>query len=199
SVGVDRQRASVDAQHAAELIARGNAAQTTLAGWAAPSLADLLRDLAISAAERAEHLASTTLAEMGGGDLAGEIQANRRASRWLHAALLDGEVNLTLPANVLRSGNGMILGYVSQRYAAATVVAASLLAIGARRGLILSCHQAARQSCRRIAGLIEEVLTRHEAPHELLQWVQWGTGCAAVLEQMSRGGRAVILDNGSIE
>jgi CRP-like cAMP-binding protein len=197
--GAGRRHTSADAKSAAELIAHGSAAQSALAGWADRSLDDLVCDLAVSAAERAEHLASTTLAEAGSGDLVAETRANQRASRRLYDALLRLGADLAQAAGAVRPGNSMTLGFVPQHYGVATTVAATLLAIGGRRGLILSSHQAARQSCRHLARLIDEVLIRHQAPHGLVQWVQWGTGCAAALEQMSDGGRAIVLDDGSIE
>ena len=194
-----RRHASADVESAAELIAHGVAAQSALAGWADRSLDDLICDLAVSVAERAEHLASTELAEVGSGDLVAETRANQRASRGVHEALLRLRADGTQAASAIRLGNSMTLGFVPQHYGVATTVAATLLAIDGRRGLILSSHQAARQSSRHIARLIDEVLRRHEAPPRLVQWAQWGTGCAAALEQMCDGGRAIVLDESSIE
>jgi CRP-like cAMP-binding protein len=190
-----RVAAAQSAEGGAELVARAAAAQQELAAWAGPYVKRLLHDLAFTLAERAEHLASAAAAELG-GDHTAEMLANRRASVEVYAALAR-EANGSSNKCSVTPGVGIVLSFVPQRFTVAAMVAATLLALHARRALILSCHGHTRQVCRHVAALVRGVLARHGALPELVQWMWWGTQRDAAIGRLATGEGAIVLVGGA--
>lgn len=123
-----------------------------------------------------------------------EQGANQQASLAMSEALAHRQMTKSSDRAYKASRHTTVeLCLVPQRYLVATAVATTPLALDAGRALMLSCARAAHQRCRRVARLIAEVLMGHGAPHNLVQWVQWGTGRETALGLMASRGNVVLL------
>jgi len=160
------------------MVARAVKAQKAFTGWSEARVDALLYDLAETVAERAENLAAATVAETGIGNVPDKTIKNRFASREIYRSLAGkpgiGLLRIDKERRVAEIGSpvGVVLGLIPMTNPVATMIFKILIALKGRNALILSCHRNALEVAHQVDELIADVLRRHEAPADLVQWIR---------------------------
>jgi acyl-CoA reductase-like NAD-dependent aldehyde dehydrogenase len=183
------------------MVTRAVAAQHAFESWTEARVDALLRDIAQVIDAHAELLAVAAVRETGLGNVRDKTLKNRLASTGIFAAMAGQPGVGRLGAasggvTELASPMGVIFGLVPVTHPVATFVFKVLIALKARNALILSCHRGAQQVSNQTGELILEVLQRHAAPADLLQWVRARIGRETTLAFMQHPNVALILATG---
>jgi acetaldehyde dehydrogenase / alcohol dehydrogenase len=161
-----------------QLIARARVAQPRIEGWSEARIDALLLALAQTIVDHAEELAAATVAETGMGNVCDKTFKNRIASLGIYEQLVGrigyGTLGFDSQRQVaeVASPVGIVVGLIPATHPVATFIFKTLIAIKGRNALILSPSRRAQQVSNQVGVLIQEVLRAHDAPLDLIQWVQ---------------------------
>lgn len=192
----DRERLAVD-----ELVTRADAAQHAFEHWPEPRVDALLAELAGAVVAHADMLAATTVSETGMGDVADKARKNRFAALVVLDSLAgrvgrgplgpdkDGVTTIASPV-------GVVVGVLPVTNPVATMINKVLICLKARNSLILSPHRDARAVGALALRLMEPVLHRLDAPHDLVQLVSGPPSRRRTELLMQHDGVALILATG---
>ena len=118
-------------------------------------------------------------------------------------AALEGEVGFGLidsddvrRVSEMASPVGVVIGLVPLTNPGPTFVNKTLICLKARNALILSCHRSAQQTGNTFGELIQQVLARHGAPADLVQWIRNRTSRKKTARFMRHEGVGMILATG---
>ena len=183
------------------MVAAAATAQHEFENWSEARVDALLHDIAHTIDAHAERLAGAAVQETGLGNAHDKAIKNRIASIGTYASMA-GQPGVgplrTDPHGVteIASPMGVVFGLVPRTHPVATFVFKVLIALKARNALILSCHRAAQAVTNWTGELILEVLARHAAPANLLQWVRSRVDRETTLAFMRHPDVAFILATG---
>ena len=199
------------AEHAAEdsrdpevdrMVAAAQAAQAEFQTWSEDRVDALLKDIAETVASRAEELGAAELEETHIGNAADKTLKLQFAAMAVYAAL-EGEVGFGLldsddvrRVSEMASPVGVVIGLVPLTNPGPTFVNKTLICLKARNALILSCHRSAQQTGNTFGELIQQVLARHGAPADLVQWIRNRTSRKKTARFMRHEGVGMILATG---
>lgn len=199
------------AEHAAEdtrdpevdrMVAAAQAAQAEFQTWSEERVDALLKDIAETVAARAQELGAAELEETHIGNAADKALKLQFAAMAVYAAL-EGQVGFGLVdvddvrrVSEMASPVGVVIGLVPLTNPGPTFVNKTLICLKARNALILSCHRAAQQTGNTFGELIGEVMARHGAPADLVQWIRNRTSRKKTARFMRHDGVGMILATG---
>ena len=184
------------------MVAAAQAAQREFESWGEERVDALLKDIAETIAGRAEELGAAELAETHIGNAADKALKLQFAAMAVYAAL-EGDVGFGLigaddvrRVSELASPVGVVIGLVPLTNPGPTFVNKTLICLKGRNALILSCHRAAQVTGNTFGELIQEVLARHGAPADLVQWIRNRTSRKKTARFMRHEGVGMILATG---
>lgn len=199
------------AEHAAEdsrdpdvdrMVAAAQAAQREFQSWSEERVDALLKDIAETVSARAEELGAAELEETHIGNAPDKALKLQFASMAVYSAL-EGDVGFGLlgaddarRVAELASPVGVVIGLVPLTNPGPTFVNKTLICLKARNALIVSCHRAAQRTGNTFGELIQEVLARHGAPADLVQWIRHRTSRKKTARFMRHEGVGMILATG---
>ncbi|HTU86111.1 MAG TPA: aldehyde dehydrogenase family protein [Solirubrobacteraceae bacterium] len=199
------------AEHAAEdsrdpevdrIVAAAQAAQAEFQTWSEERVDALLKDIAEAVASRADELGAAELEETHIGNAADKALKLQFAAMAVYAAL-EGEVGFGLldsddvrRVSEMASPVGVVIGLVPLTNPGPTFVNKTLICLKARNALILSCHRGAQKTGNAFGELIQEVLVRHGAPVDVVQWIRNRTSRKKTARFMRHEGVGMILATG---
>ncbi len=199
------------AEHAAEesrdpevdrMVEAAAAAQKEFESWSEDRVDALLKDIAETIAARAQELGALELEETHIGNAADKALKLQFAAMAVYAAL-EGDVGFGLISadDVKRvaehaSPVGVVIGLVPLTNPGPTFVNKTLICLKGRNALILSCHRSAQKTGNTFGELIQEVLARHGAPADLVQWIRNRTSRKKTARFMRHEGVGMILATG---
>src|SRR4051794_21712825 len=183
------------------MVAAAATAQHEFETWSEARVDALLRDIAHTIDAHAEQLAGAAVQETGLGNAHDKAIKNRIASLGTYASMAGqpgvGPLHTDQHGvTEIASPMGVVFGLVPRTHPVATFVFKVLIALKARNALILSCHRAAQAVTNWTGELILEVLARHAAPANLLQWVRSRVDRQTTLAFMRHPDVAFILATG---
>ena len=185
-----------------EMVARAVAAQKAFERWPEERVDALLHDIAGRIADNAEQLADETVQETGLGVVADKVLKIRFASLDVYRILKGKPASGLLRGDVqdgvteIASPMGVVLGLIPVTNPVPTLVFKTLICLKARNALILSCHRNA-QGVESAAGeIIQDVLQKHGAPVDLVQWIKERTSRKTTAMFMRHEGVSFILATG---
>jgi acetaldehyde dehydrogenase / alcohol dehydrogenase len=115
------------------------------------------------------------------GNIRDKTLKNRIASlgMWQHLAGQTGHGAIGFDSQrqlaEIASPVGIVVGLVPATHPVATFIFKTLIAIKGRNALILSPSRRAQQVSNQVGALIQQVLLQHDAPSDLVQWMQAGS------------------------
>lgn len=185
-----------------EMVTRAVVAQKAFEHWPEKRVDALLHDIAGRIADNAEQLADETVQETGLGVVADKVLKIRFAGLDVYQ-ILKGK-----PASGLLRGDeqnqvteiaspmGVVLGLIPVTNPVPTLVFKTLICLKARNALILSCHRNAQGVGSRAGEIIQDVLQKHGAPVDLVQWIKERTSRKTTAMFMRHEGVSFILATG---
>ncbi len=185
-----------------EIVARAVAAQRAFAGWSETRVDALLKDLAEAIASQAAELAEATVNETGMGVVEDKITKIRFGSLDVYKRLAGQTALGTMQTDAQRqiteiaSPVGVVLGLIPLTNPVSTLIFKTLICLKGRNALILSCHRDALGVGNRTGEIIQDVLRRHGAPVELVQWVRERTSRRKTMMFMKHPDVSFILATG---
>jgi acetaldehyde dehydrogenase/alcohol dehydrogenase len=185
-----------------EIVHRAVDAQRAFATWPERRVDALLGDIAETIGERAEQLAVAAVEETGLGNAADKAITNEVGSRGIFREIVGkpgaGLLRLDTRHNVaeLASPVGVVFGLIPRTHPVATFAFKVLIALKGRNALIVSSHRAAQQVCNVTGELIADVLARHGAPVDLVQWLHARSDRETTLRFMRHPEVALVLATG---
>ena len=191
------QEPSVDTTVAAAV-----AAQAQFADWSEAAVDAVLADIAEALVARADELAEATVVETGLGIVADKAFKIRLASQGIYKDLSGKVGHGWIPGNTGASVQemaipmGVVLGLIPVSNPVPTIGFKALICLKSRNALIMSCHRGAAQVAACAGGIIRDVLSRHGAPPNLIQWVQGRTGRRMTSMYMTHPDISFILATG---
>jgi acyl-CoA reductase-like NAD-dependent aldehyde dehydrogenase len=185
-----------------EMVARATAAKREFEGWDEERVDALLGDMAQTIAGAAEELAQATVAETHIGNADHKVMKINLASVGVFSQLqgkpgigaiaTDDDTQVTDFAAPV----GVVFGIVPVTNPVPTIINKSLIVLKSRNALIYSTHRSAGGVGNRAGELIQEVLVKHGAPPDLVQWVRGRTNRRKTQRFMSHPGVGLILATG---
>jgi acyl-CoA reductase-like NAD-dependent aldehyde dehydrogenase len=160
------------------MVARAVDAGQHVANWSEARVDALLYDIATAIAERAEELATATVAETGIGHAPDKAIKNRFGSLTVYESLAGRPANGPIRSDMqigiteIASPMGVVFGLIPMTNPVATLVFKTLITLKGRNALIVSCHRAAQGVGQSAGEIIQTVLEGHGAPRGLVQWVR---------------------------
>jgi acyl-CoA reductase-like NAD-dependent aldehyde dehydrogenase len=189
-----------EATHA--MVARAAAAQKDFAAWPEDRVDALLQDLAQAIADQAEPLAAATVQETAMGVVADKVAKNRFAALAVVKSLVGRPGNGLLPNSAgtgvtgIAAPVGVVLGLLPVTNPVATMVFKTLVCLKGRNAVIFSCHRNAQGVSNQAGTLMREVLRRHGAAEDLVQWIQGRISRRTTAKYMKHPGVGLILATG---
>jgi acetaldehyde dehydrogenase/alcohol dehydrogenase len=184
------------------MVASAADAQRIFETWDEPRVDALLLALAQSVAANAEALAAATVKETKIGNVADKTVKNMHASLGVYQTLAGKPGIGPLGSEAVRGVTeiagpaGVVFAIVPVTNPVATAIFKTLISLKARCSVILSFHHACVAVGNAVCEIMEKVLTQHQAPAELMQWVRKRTGRAKTAKFMSHDGVSLILATG---
>jgi acetaldehyde dehydrogenase/alcohol dehydrogenase len=184
------------------MVASAADAQRMFETWDEPRVDALLLALAQSVAANAEALAAATVKETKIGNVADKTVKNMHASLGVYQTLAGKPGIGPLGSDAVRGVTeiagpaGVVFAIVPVTNPVATAIFKTLISLKARCSVILSFHHACVAVGNAVCEIMEKVLTQHQAPAELMQWVRKRTGRAKTAKFMSHDGVSLILATG---
>jgi acyl-CoA reductase-like NAD-dependent aldehyde dehydrogenase len=184
------------------LVERAAAAQKEFEAWSEKATDRLLHAMARRVYLHAEELALEAVRETGIGNVRDKTIKNRFASMEIYRSLAGriGHGCLSVDKRrrimTLASPMGVVLGLVPATHPAATFIFKVLIALKGRNALILSPSQRAMGVSNQIGELIQQVLSEHGAPLDLVQWVSAKKSRSTASALMVHPGISFILATG---
>jgi acetaldehyde dehydrogenase/alcohol dehydrogenase len=184
------------------MVASAADAQRIFETWDEPRVDALLLALAQSVAANAEALAAATVKETKIGNVADKTVKNMHASLGVYQTLAGKPGIGPLGSDAVRGVTeiagpaGVVFAIVPVTNPVATAIFKTLISLKARCSVILSFHHACVAVGNAVCEIMEKVLTQHQAPAELMQWVRKRTGRAKTAKFMSHDGVSLILATG---
>ncbi len=185
-----------------ELIERAQAAWPLIESWTETRIDVLLQALAQVVSDHAEGFAVDTVAETGMGNVRDKTLKNRIASLGIYQQLAGrighGEISFDSRRQLaeIASPVGIVVGLIPATHPVATFIFKTLIALKGRNALILSPSHRAVQVSQRVGALIQEVLSAHGAPADLVQWLGGGSSRGTTAALMSHPGVGLVLATG---
>ncbi len=146
--------------------------------WPEKKVDILLKDIAETIAGRAEAFAQETVKETGMGVIEHKITKIQFAALDVYKEMSGKHangLNLIDPLSNIQevaSPVGVIFGLIPVTNPVSTIVFKTLISLKSRNALILSCHRNAMGVCNTAGEIIQEILKKHGAPVQLLQWIK---------------------------
>jgi acetaldehyde dehydrogenase/alcohol dehydrogenase len=184
------------------MVASAADAQRMFETWDEPRVDALLLALAQSVAANAEALAAATVKETKIGNVADKTVKNMHASLGVYQTLAGKPGIGPLGSEAVRGVTeiagpaGVVFAIVPVTNPVATAIFKTLISLKARCSVILSFHHACVAVGNAVCEIMEKVLTQHQAPAGLMQWVRKRTSRAKTAKFMSHDGVSLILATG---
>jgi acetaldehyde dehydrogenase/alcohol dehydrogenase len=184
------------------MVASAADAQRMFETWDEPRVDALLLALAQSVAANAEALAAATVKETKIGNVADKTVKNMHASLGVYQTLAGKPGIGPLGSDAVRGVTeiagpaGVVFAIVPVTNPVATAIFKTLISLKARCSVILSFHHACVAVGNAVCEIMEKVLTQHQAPAGLMQWVRKRTSRAKTAKFMSHDGVSLILATG---
>jgi acetaldehyde dehydrogenase/alcohol dehydrogenase len=184
------------------MVASAADAQRMFETWDEPRVDALLLALAQSVAANAEALAAATVKETKIGNVADKTVKNMHASLGVYQTLAGKPGIGPLGSDAVRGVTeiagpaGVVFAIVPVTNPVATAIFKTLISLKARCSVILSFHHACVAVGIAVCEIMEKVLTQHQAPAGLMQWVRKRTSRAKTAKFMSHDGVSLILATG---
>jgi acetaldehyde dehydrogenase/alcohol dehydrogenase len=184
------------------MVASAADAQRMFETWDEPRVVALLRAVAQSVAANAEALAAATVKETKIGNVADKTVKNMHASLGVYQTLAGKPGIGPLGSDAVRGVTeiagpaGVVFAIVPVTNPVATAIFKTLISLKARCSVILSFHHACVAVGNAVCEIMEKVLTQHQAPAGLMQWVRKRTSRAKTAKFMSHDGVSLILATG---
>ena len=185
-----------------DMVARAKAAQREIETWSEERIDALLADIAETVAGQAEALAKAIVEETHIGNVADKTLKNLLASVGVYQSLAGkpgrGPLGPADQRNIvdIASPAGVIVGLVPQTNPVATAVFKTLVGIKARNALILSAHRSALGVMNTTGELMREVIVRHGAPADVVQWIRARTNRRKTARFMAHPDVGLVLATG---
>jgi acetaldehyde dehydrogenase (acetylating) len=196
-----RDRDLISIQEARELAARASAAQKKFAAFSQEQVDIIVEACAKSAAENAEPLARTAVAETGFGNVPDKIVKNTlaavnvpqaiRGMRTVGILREDREKGIVEVASPV----GVVAAVIPSTNPTSTAIYKTLISIKARNAIVLSPHPSAIKCICEAATLLERAALTAGAPEGLIQCLQHTT-LEGTRELMRRPEVGVVLATG---
>jgi acyl-CoA reductase-like NAD-dependent aldehyde dehydrogenase len=184
------------------MVAGAKAAQQEIESWDEERIDSLLADLAQAVADHAEELARDTVEETHIGDVGDKTMKNVFASLGIYQSLAGkpGHGPLGEPSDrgvtKIASPAGVVFGLAPVTNPVATAIFKILIALKARNAIILSFHRACLGVGNKTGEILREVLFRHGAPPDLVQWVKERVDRKKTARFMSHKDTSLVLATG---
>lgn len=185
-----------------EVITKAEIAQRQLLTWSETQIDALLYDLARAVAGQAEELAQMAVQETGIGNVKDKTLKNQIASMGVYETISGrtgyGELshNDSLHTVDIASPIGIVFGLVPVTNPTSTFIFKTLIALKARNAIILSPNRKALKSCKAVGEIIQEVLRQHNAPQDIVQWINERNTRKQVVTFMSHRKVGLVLATG---
>src|SRR5262245_32722377 len=185
-----------------ELVERAQEALPLIDSWPEARIDLLLQALAQAVADHAEELAIHTVAETGMGNVRDKTLKNRIASLGIYKQLAGrighGEIGFDSQRQLVEIASpvGIVVGLLPATHPVASFSVATLIALKGRNALILSPSQRAVRVSQRVGALIQDVLSAHGAPADLVQWRGSGSSRGTTAALMSHPRVGLVLATG---
>ncbi|MBI5835309.1 MAG: aldehyde dehydrogenase family protein [Armatimonadetes bacterium] len=184
------------------MVTAGSAAQAEFAAWPEDAVDAILTDIAAAISADAEALGAAEVAETGLGVVEHKVLKITVACRQTLELLLGrpaaGPVVADPASGVTEvlSGVGVVLGLIPLTNPIPTLLFKTMICLKSRNALIASCHRNAMGVGGRVGEVIRDVLTRHGANPDLLQWIRQRASRATTSAFMTHPGVSLILATG---
>jgi acyl-CoA reductase-like NAD-dependent aldehyde dehydrogenase len=161
-----------------EMISRAKAAQEAFEDWPEERVDALLKDVAEAIAGQAEELGAASVEVTGLGVAADKVQKIRFGSLEVYKALAGQTAAGTTCVDEqgklieVASPFGVVLGLIPLTNPVSTMIFKALICLKSRNALILSCHRGALPVGNQAGEIIQDVLQKHGAPVDLVQWIK---------------------------
>ena len=165
-------------QQVDETVANAVQAQKEFMDWSEDQVDALLKDLAKTISNHAEVLAEASVVESGLGNKTDKIAKIQFASQEVYnviegkpaAGLL--QYNDSNHIQEIATPMGVVLGIIPLTNPVPTMIFKTLICIKSRNALIMSCHRNAMGVGNQAGEIIQDVLVKHGAPVNLVQWIK---------------------------
>jgi acetaldehyde dehydrogenase / alcohol dehydrogenase len=184
------------------MVARSRAAQAEFEGWEEERVDAMLGDIAQAVADRAQELGELTMEETRLGRLEDKVGKIGYASLGVFESLQgkpaagvighDEERQIT----ELASPVGVVVALVPVTNPVETIVNKVLIALKGRNSIVISSHRMAQGVGDSACRTIREVVERHGAPGDLVQWFVKRTSRRKTAKLMRHEGIGMILATG---
>jgi acetaldehyde dehydrogenase/alcohol dehydrogenase len=187
-----------------QMVVLAGEAQRQFETWTEHRVDALLQAVAQAVARNAESLAVATVQETRIGNVADKTCKNLHASLDVYRSLAGkigaGVICRDLERHVteIASPAGVVFAILPITNPVATAVFKTLISLKARCGIILSFHRACLGVGGAVCDIMERVLTEHEAPANLMQWVRSRSSRNKTAKFMGHPGISLILATGSL-
>ncbi|UCD28554.1 MAG: aldehyde dehydrogenase family protein, partial [Planctomycetota bacterium] len=161
-----------------EMIARAVVARKAFEDWSEKRIDALLKDIAEAIADKAQELAEKSVEETKIGVAAHKVLKIRFASLDVYKMLVNKpgmgilKTDDQLKVTEIASPMGVVLGLIPLTNPVPTLVFKTLICLKSRNALILSCHHNAMGVGSQAGDIIQDMLCRHGAPVDLVQWIK---------------------------
>lgn len=183
-------------------VARAVAAQAAFATWPETKVDALLQDIADTIAGQSESFAIDAVQETHMGNVPDKTIKTRFAAEQVARSLVgrtgSGIVHVDENNRITEfaSPAGVVLGLLPVTNPVSTLVFKTLICLKGRNALILSSHRGAAGVCARAGTLVRDVIARHGASADLVQWIQGRTSRHATAMFMKHRDVKLILATG---
>jgi len=161
-----------------EMIQAAGKAFRAFMDWPEDKVDKLLKDIAEAIAGRAEAFAEETVKETGMGVVEHKIIKIRFGALDVFKEMTGKktwglhDIDPDIQIQEISSPVGVIFGLIPVTNPVSTIIFKVLIALKSRNAIILSCHRNAMGVCNTAGEMIQDVLKKHGAPPELLQWIK---------------------------
>jgi len=161
-----------------EMVMRAKAAQAEFETWEEERIEKLLEDIAQEISDHAEDLAADTVSETGMGMVEDKITKIKLGSTGIYENLKGKKATGLISSNegkdVLEFAHpvGIILGIIPCTNPVPTIAFKVLISLKGKNGLIYSSHRRALQVGNKAGELIQNVLKKHGASPDLVQFIR---------------------------
>lgn len=185
-----------------EMVARARAAQAEFADWPEDQVDAILNDLAEAVVARAEEFAAAAVKETGLGVYEHKVQKITLGAQLTRDNLVGHAAHGVLdPAarqlvTEIACPLGVVLGLIPLTNPVPTMVFKTMICLKSRNALVVSCHRNALGLGTAVGELIQDILRRHGANPDLVQWVKERGSRATTAALMTHPGVNLILATG---
>lgn len=185
-----------------EMVRKARAAQAEFEDWDEERVDALLKDIAETVASKAQELGEKTMEETHLGRLEDKVAKIQFASLSVYASLegkpAAGEIGRDDEKKIveLASPVGVVVALVPVTNPVETIVNKVLISLKGRNSIVISSHRMAQVVGDMACTLIREVVEKHGAPGDLVQWFVKRTSRRKTSKLMRHEGIGMILATG---